>query len=51
MGVGQRRRDDIGIGRMCSEFEAWLFIKPVEFLPKGQRQTREREREIIPTTK
>ena len=32
---------------MCSKFEARLFIKPVEFLLKGQRYTRKRADQLL----
>lgn len=39
-----RGKEDIGVGRMCGEFEARLYTKPVDFLPKGRREKRRRER-------
>lgn len=37
MGGGQKRRNDIGVGRLCGEFEGRLCRKPLGLLPKGQR--------------
>lgn len=33
----QRGNEDIGVGRVCGEFEARLYTKPVDFLPRRQR--------------